>query len=296
VRTIGINVTQPLEQTFAEREADIVPHLIPLSNRATTIAMKHWKQITQDELGFGEPPREPKHSQFRFTQRDNDTWRGGCTFNNADGQIIDAAFWRAMTDDVDGEPSRSHAQRRADAFTDICRRYLAYDNQPVCPRRQPHVAVTMTEAEFQARRGGRYHDGTPVHPTTLQTLLCDREFARVVRAGSIIVDYGRSVKAVPDSLRRVVIHRDHHCRFGDCDRPPQWCETHHHKPWSEGGTTELNNLVLLCSRHHHLLHTPGWHSTLHPDGTLTITTPPHHPKPTTPVRTARSINRCRGHN
>ncbi len=33
---------------------------------------------------------------------------------------------------------------------------------------------------------------------------------------------------------------------------------------------------LLCSRHHHLLHKPGWHSTLDPDGTLTVTNPEGH--------------------
>ena len=34
----------------------------------------------------------------------------------------------------------------------------------------------------------------------------------------------------------------------------------------------LDNLVLLCDHHHHVLHKPGWHATL--DGTtLTITNP-----------------------
>jgi hypothetical protein len=46
-----------------------------------------------------------------------------------------------------------------------------------------------------------------------------------------------------------------------------------HTPFHPHGTTELNNLILLCSRHHHLLHKPGWHSILDADGTLTITTP-----------------------
>ena len=34
-----------------------------------------------------------------------------------------------------------------------------------------------------------------------------------------------------------------------------------------------DNLVLLCSRHHHVLHQPGWHAKLRPDGTFEVTDP-----------------------
>jgi predicted restriction endonuclease len=43
-----------------------------------------------------------------------------------------------------------------------------------------------------------------------------------------------------------------------CDRPVHWCEAHHVWAWEDGGPTRLDNLVLLCSRHHHLAHKPGW--------------------------------------
>jgi len=35
----------------------------------------------------------------------------------------------------------------------------------------------------------------------------------------------------------------------------------------------VGNLTLQCSRHHHLLHSPGWHAKLLPDATLIVTTP-----------------------
>ena len=157
----------------------------------------------------------------------------------------------------------------AEALIDICRHYLGYNTTRLSPRRLPHIAMEMTLEEYETRRGGRYQDGSPTDPSDL----CDATISRVVRSGSTILDYGRTVKEVPDSLRRVVIHRDRHCRFEGCDRPPQWCQTHHHQPWDDGGHTKLSNLVLLCSRHHHLLHAPGWTSTFDADGTLTVTTP-----------------------
>ncbi|MBA3252563.1 MAG: HNH endonuclease, partial [Geodermatophilaceae bacterium] len=42
--------------------------------------------------------------------------------------------------------------------------------------------------------------------------------------------------------------RDKHCQAPGCDRPPQWCDAHHLKPWYHGGRTDLNNLILLCRR------------------------------------------------
>jgi hypothetical protein len=45
------------------------------------------------------------------------------------------------------------------------------------------------------------------------------------------------------------------------------------RPWIAGGATNLANLVMLCSRHHHLLHKPGWEAKLLPDGTFEVTDP-----------------------
>lgn len=39
------------------------------------------------------------------------------------------------------------------------------------------------------------------------------------------------------------------------------------------GRTDLSNLWLGCSRHHHLVHLPGWSSKLLADATLEIATP-----------------------
>ncbi len=42
---------------------------------------------------------------------------------------------------------------------------------------------------------------------------------------------------------------------------------------THGGPTNLANLVLLCSRHHHVLHQPGWYARLWPDGEFQVTDP-----------------------
>jgi HNH endonuclease len=85
--------------------------------------------------------------------------------------------------------------------------------------------------------------------------LCDCSLARVVLTGrSEPLDVGRRTPVVPASMRRAVIVRDRHCRFPGCDRPQSWCDAHHVVHWINGGQTALSNLVLLCRRHHRLIH------------------------------------------
>ncbi|MFN8024539.1 MAG: HNH endonuclease signature motif containing protein [Acidimicrobiales bacterium] len=51
--------------------------------------------------------------------------------------------------------------------------------------------------------------------------------------------------------------RDGGCRVDQCSIPAAWCEVDHLVPVSEGGLSDLINMALLCSHHHHLKHAPG---------------------------------------
>ena len=74
----------------------------------------------------------------------------------------------------------------------------------------------------------------------------------------------RSRTATRDQ-RAALAARDRHCRFPSCRVDPSRCEAHHVREWERGGATCLSNLVLLCSRHHHLLHEGHWRLTADPD-------------------------------
>lgn len=58
-----------------------------------------------------------------------------------------------------------------------------------------------------------------------------------------------------------------------CDRPASFCDGHHVRHWVDGGPTDLTNLLLLCRRHHVLVHRPGWDIALDPDGHPVFTPP-----------------------
>ncbi len=95
-----------------------------------------------------------------------------------------------------------------------------------------------------------------------------------VTSRSLPLDVGAATPTIPGHLRRAVTLRDRHCRFPGCDQPPAACQPHHIVPRAHGGTTNLTNLMLLCSFHHLIaVHRWGWTITLHPDTTVTATSP-----------------------
>lgn len=74
------------------------------------------------------------------------------------------------------------------------------------------------------------------------------------------------------SRRRALNKRDDHgCRFPGCTHT-RYLHGHHIEHWADGGETKLDNLVLLCSHHHHLVHDDGFGCTII-RGEIVFTTP-----------------------
>jgi len=156
-----------------------------------------------------------------------------------------------------GPDVRSAAQRRADALGEICRRWLDGSNRPVVAGERPHVTVTVDLESLERRAGRRceLEDAGPIPAEAARRLACDASVARVITSGrSEPLDVGRRTPVVPSALRRAVVVRDGRCRFPSCDRPQAWCDAHHVVHWADGGSTSLDNLVLLCRPHHRAVH------------------------------------------
>jgi hypothetical protein len=272
VQAIVANLSDRTAGLFAQHEVELVPGFAELSVADTATTMQSWArhaEATLDDPDKSEPERSLHVSRILDGRRE---LRG--SFDPEAGSLIETAIRLATTRDVDGEPERNPARRRADALADVCRWFLDHQQDRRGGRHRPHLNLVTTLDDLERRGQGRLIDGTIVDGTTVQRLFCDAGVHRVFVAGrSSILDYGTTTRTVPANLFNALIIRDHHCRFPGCDRPPDWCDAHHVRWVTHGGPTCPENLALQCSRHHHLLHSPGWDAKLLPDATLVITTP-----------------------
>ena len=273
VQTIVANLKDRTAGLFADHEADLVPELARLPVGETAIAMQDWARRADAVLGDDPDKPQPDRSLHLSRILDGRRELSG-SFDPEGGSVIATALRLASTRDLDGEPARSPAQRRGDALVDVCRWFLDHQQHHRGGRHRPHLNVVATLDDLERRGQGRLLDGSILDGTTVQRLFCDAGVHRVFVAGrSSILDYGTTTRTVPANLFNALVIRDRHCRFPGCDRPPDWCEAHHVRWVLDGGSTCLDNLTLQCSRHHHLLHSPGWAAKLLPDATFVVTMP-----------------------
>ncbi|MFN7148680.1 MAG: DUF222 domain-containing protein [Microthrixaceae bacterium] len=110
--------------------------------------------------------------------------------------------------------------------------------------------------------------GSPLPAASLPTFLCDPVlYAALLDSLGLPVDMGRSVRTVTPAQRRALVLRDGGCTFPGCECPAAWTDAHHIDEWDAGdGPTDLDNLLLLCRRHHRVAHRAGWQVTLDIDG------------------------------
>jgi HNH endonuclease len=100
-----------------------------------------------------------------------------------------------------------------------------------------------------------------------ERLLCTARVQGVlVGQGGKVLNLGRTKRLATRAQRRALKVRDNGiCQFPGCHQTTH-LDAHHRKPWSHGGSTDLDNLILLCGRHHTLVHEGGLRIGLAPAG------------------------------
>ena len=115
-------------------------------------------------------------------------------------------------------------------------------------------------------------------------MACDAGLVPTVSDGDGgVLDIGRRTRAIPPSIRRALWLRDRGCRFPGCPHT-RFLHGHHIRHWLHGGETRLDNLVLLCPRHHQLVHEDGFTIDLQEDGTIAVCAPTGTRLPAVPGR------------
>jgi hypothetical protein len=118
-----------------------------------------------------------------------------------------------------------------------------------------HYQVVV-HVDERALRGDAGRSDLPLE--TVRRLSCDGSLVSVLEdARGQPLDVGRKQRTVSTALRRALFARDRGCTFPGCERR-HYLDAHHLHHWAEGGETSADNLTLLCTYHHRLLHEGGF--------------------------------------
>ena len=151
--------------------------------------------------------------------------------------------------------------RRADALVAICSGRIAADPDP---DRATVIVHTRAEGATGQSGGSEIERGPVLHPETVRRLRCNARVQTVIedQMGNP-VGLGRTTREPSAWLLRQIRYRE--CRFPGCGAR-RFAEAHHIRWWRDGGRTDPENLLLICSFHHRLVHELGWRVKRRSDG------------------------------
>jgi len=171
------------------------------------------------------------------------------------GKLLEMALDKARDEEVLEVPDlvdTSWSTRQADAFVNIVSGYLAGDSEAS----SDNFLVTV-HVDQSALAGNDGRSGLPIE--SVKRLCCDGKAVVLTenRYGEPL-SIGRKSRIVPIAMQRAVRARDNNCcTFPGCNNR-RFLQSHHVEHWSNGGHTSLDNLMLLCTRHHTLVHEGGF--------------------------------------
>ena len=258
-RTLRKAEEYPCEISFPEAEL--------LDQARSTTPGRFWHHTKRvlhaisAELVAAEQRYQAEERWLRFTDAED----GSVTIS---GRLdsIGAATVRAALEPLSrcmGEGDNCCYERRyADGLVEMSMMVLDSGRLPHVATQRPHLQVTTTLETLCGKPGAPAAEmeySEPISSKTVQRIACDSSISRVIFGpGSVVLDAGRARRVVSSATRRALNARDRHCQWPGCERPAGWSAAHHLVHWTEGGLTDLANLVLLCHRHHWAVHEGGW--------------------------------------
>lgn len=239
---------------FAGHEAALVGEVRRLGPRDASRLIAYWRQALDhhDEDGAARHRRR----RLSIVSTFEGMVHGEFELDPEGGEVVMTAL-QALSETTDRSDERTPAQRRADALVDLCRDYLDHGDAPVRGGEKPHITllVSLETLEHRSGRPCELEQAGVISAGAARRIACDAGISRLITNGtSEPLDVGRRTRTIPPAIRRALMVRDGGCVIAGCDRPARWCDAHHIQHWLDGGSTALENLELLCRRHHRMQH------------------------------------------
>ena len=204
------------------------------------------------------PQPEPQSTITKTTNAEFDFWRitlphaESATFEAAVQSHCDAlmAEWMRDRDSSGGKPDQQPPMpTRIDAFMRLVE--TGWDAEV---QRRPHGQRTTVVVHLDVKQQiGALHLGPLLSESERHYLTCDSTCEVWFEREGEVIGCGRSTRTISRRLRRALEHRHPTCAVPGCGAT-RGLHAHHIRHWEDGGTTDLNNLVLLCPYHHRLHH------------------------------------------
>lgn len=273
----------PAPELEASQEA-LVEVAAPMDPEALAQWVRHLI-ATHCEPAFEDETRKAHERRYLQTTRNPDgTVSGRFVLADEDAEVV-LTVLEPLARRQGLKDERTAGQRRADALVEVCAGALQWMDLPQAGGRRPQLVYVMPsgwacgdagpsllellEAGLVVPDSPEGLEPGPPHPASfeqhvatapwtgpqsrarLATTLCDATLSRVFRDSIGQVSGLESLTGeITPAQRRALVARDRHCTARGCTRPPAFCDAHHLRSREEGGATTLDNLVLLCRRHH----------------------------------------------
>ena len=154
---------------------------------------------------------------------------------------------------ADNAPTGSTTDSQVNTLTDSAHNPSrdAFEFSPATPadNAPAGLAVDSQDSTLTDLAGNPSRDAFELPPATAPNAAAGRPRPSL--------NLSRKHRLVQPALRRALEARDRGCRFPGCSHE-RWLDAHHVVHWADGGETSLGNTLLLCSRHHRLLHEGGF--------------------------------------
>ncbi|MDX1378800.1 MAG: DUF222 domain-containing protein [Anaerolineales bacterium] len=250
---------------------------------------QRFEKLAEDNVRFSQ-------RRVNLRQDDDDTWVINGRLTAEQGALLKKALdlgveqlfqeQKGVPEEVEEEEFDSHPMnetwselfeaRRSDALARMAEAFIASDQSQACGgdaylvNIHTDVDTLMDDGEGAA---SELEDGCHVSAETSRRLSCDASVVHWLdtHKGEPL-SIGRKSRTIPPAIRRALHRRDKDCRFPGCTCS-RFVDAHHIHHWADGGETKMDNLILLCRRHHRLVHEEGYGIQVCAHGDIKFTLP-----------------------
>ena len=236
---------------------------------------KHQQQRSADDgVSRLEHQRSQRFAKIKTDRTDGMTVLYG-RFDPITGALLETALSQKMDElwrEEDPRARCSPGQRMADALAHLVTREET--DQTTGKVRGPRLLLIADyDVVSMELRNGRLGDGTPIPVEKIRDLACQSDILPAIFKGiSQPLDLGRSRRTASPAQRIALVARDKACV--GCGANANWCQSHHIIPWAVHGSTDIDDMCLLCSRCHHKVHDDRWQVRKRPSGEYYLKPPP----------------------